>query len=53
MLTYSPAQRISAVDAFNDPWIQKNVESNPLNPKVLKNIIEFYVRRFFYSGFKV
>jgi len=48
MLTYNPAQRISAVDAFNDPWIQKNVESNPLNPQVLKNIIGFYVRKRFF-----
>lgn len=41
MLAYNPADRISAKDAFNDPWIQKNTMQAPLNPKALKSLVDF------------
>ncbi len=43
MLTYNPLHRISAHEALNDPWIQRNAPNIALNPQVLKNIVGFYV----------
>ena len=43
MLTYNPSQRITAHDALNDPWIQRNAPSSALNPQLLKNLMGFYV----------
>ena len=35
MLTLNPAKRITAEQAYNDKWIQKNAPSNELNSKSL------------------
>ena len=43
MLTYNPKERISALEALNDPWIQKNAPPNQLNMKVLQNLSGFHV----------
>lgn len=42
MLTKDPAQRISAEEAYNDPWIQKNASSQPLNSKALDKLGKFH-----------
>lgn len=43
MLTYDPVKRISAQEALNDAWIQKNSSHVPLNTKVLANLGNFAV----------
>ena len=43
MLTYDPAQRLSAREALDDPWIQKNQKNIALNKKVLENLSSFSV----------
>lgn len=43
MLAYNPSQRITAQEALNDVWIQKNASSNALNANVLKKLTGFYV----------
>jgi calcium-dependent protein kinase len=47
MLTYNPSFRISAQEALNDPWIQRNAPTAALNPQLLRNIVGFYVSFFF------
>jgi len=44
MLTFDPDKRISAQEALNDTWIQKNSINNPLNSKVLMNLGNFTVK---------
>lgn len=43
MLTLDPAQRISAKEALEDPWMQKNSKTRPLNKKILDNLSAFSV----------
>lgn len=43
MLTYNPAHRLSAHDALNDSWIQRNAPSSALNDNHLKRLKGFYV----------
>lgn len=43
MLTFNPADRISAKDALNDIWIQNNSIQNPIDPKALNNLASFRV----------
>lgn len=43
MLTYNPAHRLSAHDALNDSWIQRNAPSSALNDSHLKRLKGFYV----------
>ena len=43
MLTYNAKDRISALDALNDKWIQANSSQNQLNVKVLSNLSSFHV----------
>jgi calcium-dependent protein kinase len=38
MLKKNPAERISAQEAYENVWIQKNASRNPLNTKVLTNL---------------
>lgn len=42
MLEKDPNKRISAKDAYNDPWIQKNAPSEKIDTKALKNMTNFY-----------
>lgn len=50
MLTYNPSKRISAQEALNDSWIQRNAPNTALNPSVLRNIVGFYVfLNYFYQ----
>ena len=51
MLTYNPNMRISAQEALNDPWIQRNAPSVPLNPQLLRNIVGFYVKKMIFKQF--
>lgn len=44
MLTFNPADRISAREALNDKWIQNNTSGAPLNQKALKNLADFSSR---------
>lgn len=44
MLTYNPKERISALEALNDSWIQKNAPQNILNVKVLQNLSSFHAK---------
>jgi len=44
MLTFNPADRISAREALNDKWIQNNTSSIPINQKTLKNLADFSSR---------
>jgi len=41
MLKKNPAERISAQEAYDNIWIQKNASRNPLNTKVLANLGSF------------
>ena len=41
MLTLEPSQRISAEEAYNDPWIQKNTKDQPINAEALKKLGQF------------
>ncbi len=43
MLVQDPAKRLSSAEAYNDPWIQKNTNSIPLNTKCLSNMSNFQV----------
>ncbi|CAD8061662.1 unnamed protein product [Paramecium primaurelia] len=42
MLTKDYTQRISAQEAFNDPWIQKNAPNAPIDFKAIKNLSTFF-----------
>lgn len=42
MLRKNPAERITAQQAYEDIWIQKNASKNPLNTKVLTNLGSFH-----------
>jgi len=44
MLTFNPADRISAREALNDKWIQANAISAPISQKALKNLSDFSTR---------
>jgi calcium-dependent protein kinase len=43
MLKYNPRERMTAKEALNDPWIQKNAPLNQINTNVLKNLSSFFV----------
>lgn len=43
MLTFDVEQRISASQALNNEWIQKNAPNDPLNSNVLLNLGNFHV----------
>jgi len=43
MLTYKPEDRISAKEALNDVWIQKNAPNTQINKKALENLAQFRV----------
>ena len=43
MLTFDVDQRISASQALNNEWIQKNAPNNPLDSNVLLNLGNFHV----------
>jgi len=47
MLTYNAKERISALEALNDKWIQANACQNTLNIKVLSNLSGFHVKSIF------
>lgn len=49
MLTYNSKERISALDALNDKWIQANSTQNQLNVKFLTNLSGFHVSIPFYN----
>lgn len=51
MLTYDPKQRISAKDALNHTFIQKNSSNVPLNEKVLNNLGSFHVKNKILKNF--
>ncbi|CAD8133635.1 unnamed protein product [Paramecium pentaurelia] len=42
MLTKEYQQRISAQEAYNDPWIQKNAPNGPIDLKAIKNLSSFF-----------
>ncbi|CAD8176142.1 unnamed protein product [Paramecium octaurelia] len=42
MLTKDYQQRISAQEAYNDPWIQKNAPNGPIDMKAIKNLSSFF-----------
>jgi calcium-dependent protein kinase len=44
MLTYNAKERISALEALNDKWIQANACQNTLNIKVLSNLSGFHAK---------
>jgi len=44
MLTFNPADRITARQALNDKWIQNNTQASPINQKTLKNLADFSSR---------
>lgn len=48
MLTYNAKDRISALEALNDKWIQANSSQNQLNVKVLSNLSSFHVKMFIF-----
>lgn len=41
MLRKNPEQRVGLTEAYQDPWIQKNSGTTPLNGKVLQNLEKF------------
>lgn len=44
MLTYDPRKRISAQEALDDPWMQKNQKNDTIiNKKALVNLSSFSV----------
>lgn len=51
MLTYNAKDRISALEALNDKWIQANASQNQLNVKVLSNLSSFHVKKYFSHSF--
>ncbi|EAR83086.2 calmodulin-domain kinase (macronuclear) [Tetrahymena thermophila SB210] len=42
MLKKNPEERITAQQAYDDVWVQKNASKNPLNTKVLTNLGSFH-----------
>ncbi|EGR29125.1 hypothetical protein IMG5_162280 [Ichthyophthirius multifiliis] len=44
MLTYDSKKRISALQALNDNWVQKNAPAIPVNNKTLQNLSNFQSR---------
>ncbi|CAD8083778.1 unnamed protein product [Paramecium sonneborni] len=42
MLTKDYQQRISAQEAYNDPWIQKNAPNGQIDMKAIKNLSSFF-----------
>jgi serine/threonine protein kinase len=52
MLNVDPVERISAKDAYNDPWIQKNSTNTPLDAKSLKNLGTFVVTHYTHTRAK-
>lgn len=49
MLSYNLEQRITAAEALNNQWIQKNAPNEPLNSTVLQNLSTFHVNNnYFY-----
>lgn len=44
MLTYNPADRISATEAYAHPWIQSNVHVEPLDDKMMKKLAGFQAK---------
>lgn len=44
MLTINPKDRIKAIDAINNKWIQQNAPNIPLNSNVLANLGNFHVQ---------
>ncbi len=44
MLTLDPKKRISAKEALDHPWMQKNAKTLPLNKKILDNLSTFSVQ---------
>lgn len=38
MLTYDPAKRLSAEEAFNNPWIQSNSPNTLISTCVLQEL---------------
>lgn len=44
MLAYNLEERITATEALNNQWIQKNAPNEPLNSTVLQNLSTFHVR---------
>ncbi|CAK80148.1 unnamed protein product (macronuclear) [Paramecium tetraurelia] len=42
MLTKDYQLRISAQEAYNDPWIQKNAPNGPIDMKAIKNLSSFF-----------
>ena len=49
MLTFDVESRISASQALNNEWIQKNAPNDPLNSNVLLNLGNFHVNSIFFS----
>ena len=43
MLTYNSKERMSALEALNDKWIQQNAIQSQLNVKCLSNLSSFHV----------
>ncbi|KAM3138561.1 hypothetical protein pb186bvf_009313 [Paramecium bursaria] len=41
MLEVDPNKRLSAKQAYDDPWIQKNAPNQALDPKAIKNLSSF------------
>ena len=41
MLDKNPKTRCTASEALQDPWIQKNSRSKPLNSKIFQNLTNF------------
>ena len=53
MLTFDVESRISASQALNNEWIQKNAPNDPLNSNVLLNLGNFHVNSIFFFLFKL
>jgi len=51
MLTFNPADRITARQALNDKWIQNNTQASPINQKTLKNLADFSVNSLLRNSF--
>ena len=43
MLTKEPKDRLTAAEAYNDPWIQKNAPTSTIDVKAIKNLSSFFV----------
>lgn len=53
MLTFDVEKRISASQALNNEWIQKNAPNDPLNSNVLLNLGNFHVNTNIFSVLNV